>query len=826
MSSTIIIGIGTTGLNIIEEAQQFHYEYTGRNKPGNNVEYIYIETDGNRNPKKTALGTTDIKAVKVPLSSIIPTVSSLKNAPDIDSSWVQKPGAILLAGVGAGGAPSYGRLSLWDTGHLSLLRATISAAHNNIGKPDVKILIVGTLTGGTGAGICVDVAYLVNEIVNNNSSQNTYGLFLLPNREYFQSNKALFENAFSALTAINKYEQDSNAYKVKWLSGATTGGTIARPPFEFVQYLSADFNDNRPPLTTAELIRTAGMITALQILETETPANGPNGHFSNLLLRRRVDSKNHGRIKNSLTAGFLMIQYPKSQLQELLAIKLSRDVLSSLTDSINFIDRNGNKKAIATEAVNIKKIVRLDLEEILKSYFEFCDGIKTSSGNILKQDYNSDVRKIINKNHGMVSNIAFYFSLFKTGLQGNYFDLLSSNRITLRDKLIEEIHIYISLKTKEFKNLQVTRLIIEEIKNYLTTIINFYKTQYKIDGNDNSWDRVLQVEINELEKENSTHSLLLNTEAYTLLKIEQLGELAKIHVSVPVLQHLQEELETADVGTKSTKGVELPTMKRIINKIEFIDNINNGQGDTASYTLKLRESEIDGILSGGSGVFKMLYTSGSKSEDINEAYNNYLKALDSRLDASRLFNSEEIWNFLNSHNLDLYTTCISNSTLFVKSKNFIGDADLLRIINNISPNSTNRYIKELFDKVMDDIKLSHIPPMVGLDNDTYKFQADPCSKLIFISNNYNTLNQELHNYELSPGADNTIDISCLNDTIVIYQEYGYMGDEQGIIINFNPLKHIGYMRDVKEHLRQVVSEEFKMKKVPYLTVEEFKTYIQ
>ena len=31
MSSSLIIGIGSTGLKMIEHAQQFHYEFTGRN---------------------------------------------------------------------------------------------------------------------------------------------------------------------------------------------------------------------------------------------------------------------------------------------------------------------------------------------------------------------------------------------------------------------------------------------------------------------------------------------------------------------------------------------------------------------------------------------------------------------------------------------------------------------------------------------------------------------------------------------------------------------------------------------------------------------------
>ena len=44
MASTLIIGIGTTGLRIIEEAQQYHYEFTGKNKPGSKTKFTEIET--------------------------------------------------------------------------------------------------------------------------------------------------------------------------------------------------------------------------------------------------------------------------------------------------------------------------------------------------------------------------------------------------------------------------------------------------------------------------------------------------------------------------------------------------------------------------------------------------------------------------------------------------------------------------------------------------------------------------------------------------------------------------------------------------------------
>ncbi|MFN5024312.1 MAG: tubulin-like doman-containing protein, partial [Bacteroidota bacterium] len=339
MSSTLIIGIGTSGLEIIEQAQQFHYEYTGKNRPGNNVEYIYIETNENRNPKKTALGTTDIISVKVPLNGGTSTYNKLKENQLIDSSWALSPE---LYGDGAGGTPSYGRLSLWDPKHFANFVQSISSAHKRIGKDDTKIIIVGTLTGGTGSGLCIDIAYLVNQIVNDKKSINTRGLFLIPDALSFGSDKDLSVNAFSALSAIDKF-QKNGGYRVKYLDGTEVIGNGT--PFEYIQYISTQFNNNFPPLNKHDLVRVAGITLGLQIINTNQPEGGTKKHFASLIQERRIDSRGKEKIKNNLSFGFTMIQYPQYQIQELLSIKLAKEVIHNLIDNENYVDKNGNKKS-------------------------------------------------------------------------------------------------------------------------------------------------------------------------------------------------------------------------------------------------------------------------------------------------------------------------------------------------------------------------------------------------------------------------------------------------------------------------------------------------
>jgi hypothetical protein len=829
MSSTLIIGIGTSGLEIIEQAQQFHYEFTGKNRPGNNVEYIYVETNENRNPKKTALGTTDIISVKVPLDGAISTLNKMKENSSVDSSWAPNPTQILLAGVGAGGAPSYGRLSIWDSSHFANLKQTITSAHQRLGARDTKILIVGTLTGGTGSGLCIDIAYLTNYLINQGASKNTNGLFLIPDSSSFGLDKALFENAFSGLTAIDKY-QHKGSYRTKFIDGSEVIGN--GPPFEFVQYLSPQFNDNRPALSKGDLVRVAGITVSLQIMDTDKPGDGLRKHFASLLLERRVDSKTNDRVKNSISSGFAMIQYPQYQIQELLSIKIAKEVIYNLIDSENYIDKNGNKKSIKSDGVNIKEIAKENLESILKRGYEHLGGvIKVSNGDLLSKALEKNAESILKKNHGQATNSAFYYSLFKTGMAGNYFDLIIANKSGLRDRLIEEIYDYINTVTNEYKNVRITELVIEQIIQYIPEVLKHYKEQYDLTGKDNTWDRVLQNHITQFENQKTTNGLLLITKEATLFALQQTAELAKIHSGISLLEQIREELQSGGLSLRSLSGKELPSKNKVNQITDTLETLVKGNGEATSYTLDMRENELNSILSANNSCFKMLYVNGSKDQDLDAAYNNYKKSIDSKLTVNKLFDVADLWPYFIRLDSELYTNCIKNAVSYVRNNKFVGEANLINIIKNISPTSPNRDIKVLFNKQPALIKSENVPALVPLDSNKYRFEFDNCAKLIFISKNHAEINNNLFlnkNYMLDPGVSgsNAVDLPDLENTIIIYQEYGYMGDKEGRKESFEPLNNISYMNLVKEHLRKVTDEPFKMKKVPYLTLEEFKSYIQ
>ena len=79
---------------------------------------------------------------------------------------------------------------------------------------------------------------------------------------------------------------------------------------------------------------------------------------------------------------------------------LAKEVINNLKDGENYIDKNGNKKSIKADGVNIKKIAREGFESILKRGYEHLDGIKISSGILLQEAFINDTNSILKNNHG------------------------------------------------------------------------------------------------------------------------------------------------------------------------------------------------------------------------------------------------------------------------------------------------------------------------------------------------------------------------------------------------------------------------------------------
>ena len=462
MASTLVIGIGTTGLKIIEEAQQYHYEFTGRNKPGGNTAYIYIETDLNKKPRKTASGETSIEQVGLSLGKIQVAHKQLTENKMLETSWIPSPEGILESEIGAGGMPAFGRLAFWSNKNYQNLRSTIQKKYQevHINGENTNVLIVGSLTGGTGSGICVDLAYLVKDTLQ---ISNVNAILLLPNLNSFSTNKALHVNSFSALSAIDHYSKQENKYSITWPDGSKFEdlGT----PFQLCHYISQDFANSNASIPTenlGELLKVAGMKTMLHFANTNVPGN----HFTDVLEARRVDRAGSGRLKTMNSTGFYMIQYPKAQLQELLSIQICDALFKQLSDDTNYINHAGTKKNISTDKIIFENQAKSLFEDILENILDELDATKTQSEHILSKSFEEDVNTIISKKHGKKDKL-YIFEKFCSTNESNYYQLIKNNTSIIRDQLINRIDDIAKNSIEKYKNISISKLHIESITKHI-----------------------------------------------------------------------------------------------------------------------------------------------------------------------------------------------------------------------------------------------------------------------------------------------------------------------------------------------------------------------
>jgi hypothetical protein len=60
-------------------------------------------------------------------------------------------------------------------------------------------------------------------------------------------------------------------------------------------------------------------------------------------------------------------------------------------------------------------------------------------------------------------------------------------------------------------------------------------------------------------------------------------------------------------------------------------------------------------------------------------------------------------------------------------------------------------------------------------------------------------------YKTSSNQSNFVQLPSMKNTVVVYQEYGYLGNIGGTDKTFNPLIHISYQAQVLEGLKSKIS---------------------
>ena len=805
MASILVIGVGSTGLSAMEQAQQFFYEFTKKNSPGkHNSAFLFLETDSNRKPQVTPNGSTDIVSCYLCPQNITATLANWNGK----YSWMPTTADVLNTHSGAAGQPAYGRVALWDKE--STVRNNITQLYAQIGgNSSTNIYLVGSLTGGTGTGIFLDLAYMIRQITGNN---NIYGMFMLPNKGDVgdHTKDVMYENAYSSLKSLDKYskaEPKTNKNYQCVLPGGTDISNLAAP-FYNVQFFTQDFSDATASMTTlGQLVQSVGFNLALRMLDL----SNQNAPFQNLINARLVDYTAH--VPNGIfsSIGMNMFQYPEGLLEEYFTtMQLEETMLNRWADTVNYIDIHGTSYAIATLASRIKIEATRFVHETIDSAIAKCKGGQMLGKSTFYVALDTEISNIQTDNYQAPSLDNYLFSLLDSNSKApKFYAAISGQATNLRDELIIAIAKKIEEESTNYQNITIVKMWIDGILKALEDLVKDWRQKYKLDGTPTGWNKCWTKQFeNRLAHGRWLYAMIGAKREWYKEAIDGAANLCYFNAYIPMIEQVYDAIcnRNGISGLSSASGVAVPTLHDLQEIMSRVGILLNPQH---SDSLVGRKNSIYGQLtSNANPQINFLYVGNTCKDDVDAAIGLY-HALPERLSYKDI-SGDSLWKFLlNPDGCNrIRAIMIAQGLAYIQQLSLFANTDIVQIMQNLQPSHyAYNKVHNLLTQVEGVIR-QDVPAMISL-SPTEQFSVHQCLKLIIASplpQNVGIAKLMEGTYPVNTTASNYVQLPSMKNTVVVYQEYGYLGgDGKGGHKTFNPLIHISYqeqvLRAIKEKLQ-------------------------
>jgi len=797
---TIIIGIGTSGLYTLENAQRFYYETYKTNKP-KNVEFIYIETNENNRPVGTPIGN-DITRVYISLDNMAEMITELKKSCD-NPSWLPESRVVLAAGLGAGGIRSCGRLAMWgrnqqgdNFGNIisAITNAYAKVMHVNNNDANLAaqptVFITGSLTGGTGAGIFIDMGYLVRHIIQN--AKDIYGLFLLPKEpQVIRGFEVMYGNAYGAIKDLEHYNKVENNYKEKWPNGFTKDLEV--PPYELVQFISQDYQDGAPAISTLSgLYKMAGLYLFLNIAGIYEKRR-----------ERLVDAAGNSLIGKYGTFGLSAIQFPKDQIQEFVSSQLSIELLNRLTDSSEYY-LNGQKRPILR--ASIKQNMAVVFDGILENAFATLNTVEARD---LLVSIDKDATRI-NKGEIKGSPVEFIIGMFTSTKNDNYHAMVNNNIKSALNVFVDSIYQQVDNAMQSTENLYYAKYVLQDIVESIERTLGYWKS-IGLSSQTQNWD-------NELRKlaigcTKNTYNSVFEHDAVLKDRLNTIFELMKMHLSIRVLIDICKHVKEGQIRLEGSNH-ELPKLQffdDLIKKLNALtgktDELENG-----SISFARRLNDIKGDINDTTLPILRVYPSNSFSKECEKAKETYTQRSGGNVRSiTEVIQQQNILNYLkqkqgNKFNEEIYLDFLKAFRLKVDTLNCIEDFNIASYIRNSPEESigTARKATSPFLKIERVFTPSPYLPRFVVGDDSNEITDVLTS---FRNQSYN---------DFPDTMDGKKELIDLKNIMVFY-------DEKGNYIPLTDLSYINLMKDAYTNVPSgladpnITSERWKNNRSAYTT---------
>ena len=355
---TLCIGLGGTGRDVLMQIRRLIIDRYGKLDALPVVSFVHIDADkgaGNLSGLSTGSTYRGEDILFKPAERVITTMTSqeidelvrgLERRGEFDSSspyehigrWLPPQ---LIRNVkaiedGAGGIRPVGRLSFFH--NYQKIRAAIQTAENKTRmherimleqgltvQPGLNIFVVGSLCGGTGSGMFLDVAYSLRQAYGD--IENQLIGYWIASPELYGNTPSMNANTYAALKELNHYAASNTRFKACYDPQQLVNIDSDRPPFDFTYIVS---NKTASDYKITEQSKLCNVIAHKIFLdfgdELTTVIKSQKDNFGEKLTR--LDNHPRRNVQRYLTFGLAKIYVPQERIVQIALNKIRQRLIA------------------------------------------------------------------------------------------------------------------------------------------------------------------------------------------------------------------------------------------------------------------------------------------------------------------------------------------------------------------------------------------------------------------------------------------------------------------------------------------------------------------
>ncbi|MEQ8462860.1 MAG: tubulin-like doman-containing protein [Coleofasciculus sp. E1-EBD-02] len=344
MVPTILIGIGGTGAEIVSRVRRLVAETYGNLTNFPILSFLVIDTDkdykiNNPDAAGSPLKDNEKHWASVSGKQVRDMVSNMENYPWINR-WFPREleRNITSLEAGAGQIRACGRFALWCNYH-EIRDKFLAACQRVKGRENfmldrygikvstnaINVFITGSLSGGTGSGMLIDMGYSIRKWLQGEGSPLITAIVPMPNAFVGISvGDLVLANGYAALMELSYFSDYRTEYVAQFSNSLTDEARSKRPPFDFT-YLVGTKNGE----SDFKLDQLREMI-AQNIFLDLTSDFAPHKRSIRDNIKgawAQADPGGRGYPKNFMSFGLSTIEIPIAQIRTSLSNRLAKDLI-------------------------------------------------------------------------------------------------------------------------------------------------------------------------------------------------------------------------------------------------------------------------------------------------------------------------------------------------------------------------------------------------------------------------------------------------------------------------------------------------------------------